>query len=838
MKKLLSQINSFYFQPYGLGLALFLFFWIVCFQLSGRFAPVPYLDPSWNVLLENTFSKGSVWGRDVIFTFGPLGWLAATFSDGLFVGPRFVAAFIFAIVWAALFVWLLKSLPLVWAILFGVWGFIFLPWMETKVLLFFLLSGWILTRRHVHPGWETTLILFGSLFALIKFNFNLQFIAVGGLVILVHLLQKNYWRASRLGLTAVVLWLGAWFLSGQSLNNIIPYFYSSLQISTGYAETMSIAPIPGVLMGSLIALSLCLGVLSLSAGDILKNKKAPAEKVSHVLVVCVLPLGLTFFAWKHGFTRADDHVYSFISFLPFAFIPAFLQAYKEGFIFRWSKLRAGLVFASFASLIVASNLQGLWTWQNTIPRSVGAWFNHAGNFQRIAAASFEERQILPFPETISYRRPTLPQARALIGNEFVDLYNYSIGHLILNNLNIRHRPVFQSYSAYTPWLQKQNLRFLEGDSAPTYILHKLESVDYRHPALDDAAAQIKLLTHYQPILHENSFLLLERSHEPGETQPLSDSDQKLAWGESLILPTLDSDFQVLKVELKLSFLGRLRKIFYQGPVAQIIVQLENGFEHHLRFPTGMAENGMIINPIPFSAGDIIEIHAHQLYEKVKSVRFETDTPNLFRGSPKISLKKGMTPSNSVPTEEFFNNLLYPGYLSWVSKLPITRGESLITSIVAPKKLERAEFPIRRLRWNSPEIIQNWFRYDRLPERFENPIPRDNIFWSSFGGKDTHVGTLEFLIPWDGSEGWILLPYTTGPATSNLTLEWIDENSQARLTRLRPESSPGIWRIWPAFLPARDHSALLRLRLEDSGGGWGEWLAAAQPIFVRRIDKNK
>jgi len=44
--------------------------------------PAPGLDPSWIQVVAHAAQAGWQWGRDIVFTYGPLGYLAfASFSD-------------------------------------------------------------------------------------------------------------------------------------------------------------------------------------------------------------------------------------------------------------------------------------------------------------------------------------------------------------------------------------------------------------------------------------------------------------------------------------------------------------------------------------------------------------------------------------------------------------------------------------------------------------------------------------------------------------------------------------------------------------------------------------
>src|SRR6185436_5439341 len=71
----------------------------------------------------------------------------------------------------------------------------------------------------------------------------------------------------------------------------------------------------------------------------------------------------------------------------------------------------------------------------------------------------------------------LPRIRTAVGREPIDVFGSNQSMALLNHLNYRPRPVFQSYSAYTPELVELNAAFLESDRAPRFMLFQHEALD-------------------------------------------------------------------------------------------------------------------------------------------------------------------------------------------------------------------------------------------------------------------------------------------------------------------------------------------------------------------------
>ena len=100
--------------------------------------------------------------------------------------------------------------------------------------------------------------------------------------------------------------------------------------------------------------------------------------------------------------------------------------------------------------------------------------------------------------------------RAIVGRETIDVINFDQYSVLREHLNYHPRPVFQSYSAFTPALLKQNLCFYQSSSAPQFVFARLQTVDWRYPAQDDSLLLEELPRRYLIAKEGNDFLLLHR----------------------------------------------------------------------------------------------------------------------------------------------------------------------------------------------------------------------------------------------------------------------------------------------------------------------------------------
>jgi len=82
--------------------------------------------------------------------------------------------------------------------------------------------------------------------------------------------------------------------------------------------------------------------------------------------------------------------------------------------------------------------------------------------------------------------------------------------VLREGLNYRPRPVFQSYTAYTPWLLQQNLLYYESPAAPQYVFARLQPIDSRYIPQEDGLLLSELPRRYSVVHRKKDYVLLHR----------------------------------------------------------------------------------------------------------------------------------------------------------------------------------------------------------------------------------------------------------------------------------------------------------------------------------------
>ncbi|HXN34749.1 MAG TPA: hypothetical protein VN877_01165, partial [Opitutaceae bacterium] len=204
-------------------------------------------------------------------------------------------------------------------------------------------------------------------------------------------------------------------------------------------------------------------------------------------------------------------------------------------------------------------------------------------------------------ETAAY----LPRINAAVGSGSVDLVSFDQGLVLMNELNYAPRPVFQSYSAYTPMLSALNAEFYRSPSAPKFVMWHQESIDARFPTTEDAQLLLELPRGYVTELEEGGYLLLRRVREIPDHPPRRQllSERQAGLGDLVAVPPPGRGPIWLQVIMRPSALGSLRAALYK-PAQMRIRAVDSGGNHtEWRMLPDVAGDGFLLSPLLATTSD-------------------------------------------------------------------------------------------------------------------------------------------------------------------------------------------------------------------------------------------
>jgi len=563
--------------------------------------PALGLDPSWQSVLCHAVGRPWVFGRDLVYTYGPWGWLTTLQYDAVTFFPRMAWEIGFKAFASVMVV--LAATTLAWPrrIAFVAAAILFPPLFQ-DTLPMLLIVGLTLLAMRSNLRWPLLVAIGATLGFLSLQKFTYLLIAGDGLTCVVgqRLRTPECGRslAALLGGTTASFLTG-WVAAGQPLAAIPLFLQHSAWVASGYTEAMFLDESPAVfalgISGALLFLLL--------VWDRVNRESWPAA---------LALTGFGFLAWKHGFVRADGHTLGFFFFVLFAGIAAPRLNPSAG----WGRhVTSGALCAVALGGCLAAEPAML-----TLPY-------HTSRLRLVKKTELAFQ--LPWVREIRDRQTralalghALPAVRAAIGDATVDQFGNNQAILLLNAFNYRPRPVFQSFQAYSEPLARLNETAALSPDGAEFLLASLETIDGRYPTLDDAALLPRLQSDYRFVLAEGGFLLLQKNSAPSAVTRKPLASGSLRYGtEAQTLPP-GSGTVWASIEAPYSWLGRLRTFFYKPPELSLVVRDADDIERRFRLIVPAARAGFLLSPMLLDTADLSTLLTQSAGREVRSIRLE------------------------------------------------------------------------------------------------------------------------------------------------------------------------------------------------------------------------
>ncbi len=557
---------------------------VVFVPLSPRM-PKSGIDSSWMYGLNQATFQKLIFGKEVIFTFGPY---ASIYTKTYHPSTDFMmvaGSLYLALSYGACFIFVMCRAQGVWILAYcvtlaGVLGY----WQDSLFLSFPLLAGLAVFKIlfEEQGQWaknESSPLVVSLLFA----PFGLLVLVKGNLLILcgmtVALCATLFIIRKQKLLAAICIFLPLfsiiffWIASGQQAAFLPDYFISMVPMVSGYTEAMG-------LQGNLWEV----GMYFLVTIFLLRTVFIQ----SHLAISSRIFLGLVyllflFTAFKTGFVRHDAHaIIAGESILIAALLlPGFCRI---GIVLP-------VVLASLACYYIDNNythLSAMNVGTNFKSTYVEAW---RGFTNRMESKNWPESMFNAAIWSLG-KQGAIPVLQGT-----TDIYSFNQTYLIASGNSWSPRPVFQSYSAYTPELAELNRKHLLGSRAPDNIVFRIESIDGRIPSIDDGASWPILLLDYALVQKDENFLLLQKKGFAGVAEDeLKLTSGKHVFGENVALPRSSRPI-FARIEIEPTVIGRMATILFKPSQLQITLELNDGTRKHYRIISGMAKSGFVISPL-------------------------------------------------------------------------------------------------------------------------------------------------------------------------------------------------------------------------------------------------
>lgn len=583
-----------------------LFLWAILLAAIVRYHPLHAdLDAGWAWALNALPGFGVVFGRDVAFTYGPLGRLILPMNIGanLLEGITFQAA-IWAVFSGALaFRVFVQRAPLAGLVLFAAGLFFGRRSFDSTgyagpdvfmVLTVLVLLGCSLEGRKWHIPFGAAVAL-AALLGLVQFSsFAMAAGACGMFAVGMWLVDRQRAiQAVLMTLSIPALLFVYYLVYYPSPEAFLRYLRAGWEISSGFSVVMTQFINPGIRYAAAI-----LGCCSLAAIGLAWRRDA------------VFPLGLSlllplFISYKHSFIRESGHHHIIFAFVPWAI--GVLVLFASGRTWKsWAPL---LPLAPAAALV--------WAWPESRMLVEGAWKVEGATVLDLTRTERIRSSLDGASEGAMKQLRLPPAVLSAVGSDPVAVFPWSLQVAAANPLRLRPFPIFQSYSAYTPYLEDWNAAFLrEDERAPRKILLQWAAIDGRHPLADVPATALEMFRSYEPAAEEGGWLVLRRRSQAvfGGVRTL----RKARWnvGEPWAIPL---DTSLVRCQFRWNWLGKLRNVILGIPAVEAVIETESGRVFAYRIVTPVLTNGFPTSLMPHSLAEFQALMSGSAPDRVTSV---------------------------------------------------------------------------------------------------------------------------------------------------------------------------------------------------------------------------
>ncbi|HUZ08483.1 MAG TPA: hypothetical protein VMV89_13480 [Candidatus Paceibacterota bacterium] len=613
----------------------------------GATVSAPTIDGSWTQTLHIAFEQRWQFGRDIVFTYGPWGFLSGGYYPPTFVTSVIVWAMLAVVFWWA--GWRMAchfsgNKLVSWLWLAGFTGMANLcfgqsfdircvAWVVLLLCLHFFVEDRPITAR------QALLTAALGLLSLVEFTSLIEAVIVVGVIAADNVFRQRRfpWIAPLFAVSLLYFWIAA----GQRLSLFWPFLLNSRQLTGGFTEAMQYGITETLFV-------ICF--LSASGMIVALTGYAAWRRHGRFGVFPVAGIGaVMFLTFKHGYVRSDSG--------------------------HETTAALSLLVAALACLAVSWPIlqrEKKWSRQATLPLVASVlffssftftgWFPEDGLLAQFVG-TFSVRIILAPVKSLADTarlQKIYGQNLAAIRKQFpvpavegdADIYPWNQMALFAGGLNYHPRPVFQSYSAYTPELAELNAAYLRSGHAASNIVFGIDPLNGRYPSLDDGLSWPELLTRYDIADTNGTFLLLKRAAAPREYHLTLLEETTIHFGESFTLPATTNTVLWAEMDINKSMTGTVADALYKPAILRLMVSLRDRRQIYFRLVPGEARGGFILSPLIGDKASFVSLASTDGWSKLSGL--EVTAITISAGT-----KSGSTLCYEAPVKLRLFRLDYP-----------------------------------------------------------------------------------------------------------------------------------------------------------------------------------
>lgn len=566
---------------------ILIFFAVVLFLPKALIEnPTGGVDPSWKISINMALHQGLVFGKDWVFTYGPLGFLSTRVPTYIGITPILIYDIFVVSVLIYVLIYTFKSLnnTVKWL---AVPYFIMMISHNSEATFQLFTLFIFLVFHHYRTKSIISLVLATTISVLIFFiKLNLGLVAS---VILYGYFVIQIASDTTSRLKIVVFWashLALILLLGQILNvHLIPYVKGALNIINNYNDAMfSVDFVNLTARYAYFNIALALIIILALAVFLIYSFPLILKSRSDIFILIVM-----FLAWylgfKQGFTRFGFAGMSYPFFYGALFVGISYLFIENATI----KSRLGDVFMIF--LLISP----------FVSTGLGFAFNKVTlPYQDIIFTN------LPFQQKLQDRKNREEyhiddKVSQKFKGKTVDIVPHEISYAFFNDLNYNPRPAIQSYQAYNNYLTSLNYTKYLSPTAPDFVLYNVPGPTdvQRYNFWSDSKTTLAMLQNYDydtTTISKDSLQVVKKRSQHLQLVKSNHKKHAFKLGEEIQVSEANK-LTWIEIKVNYSLWGKIMRVLVQPPVLRVKATFEDGKTETFKAIISEIEGGVFLKKL-------------------------------------------------------------------------------------------------------------------------------------------------------------------------------------------------------------------------------------------------
>jgi hypothetical protein len=339
-----------------------------------------------------------------------------------------------------------------------------------------------------------------------------------------------------------------------------------------------------------------------------QNPSSSSPQKGLLLIVTVGVVWYIFVVFKMGYVRQDDHIADSWHALIFGFVIVLATLRILKLFQPAGAISAAAGVGTLLGLVIGSS--ALVDMRQTVgDAGLASVPAYVASRLRQAADGMSSGLGWIYPARWQDAAAARQTAEAAIRRSFpssvtgtVDVIPGDVAPVIASGLHYRPRPVLESYSSYSPRLQKLDRAFFASPDAPDTLFLDLADIDDRLPTLATGPSLPVIARRYDAVDLDALGVILRRRVEPRSMTQTDLGQAEIRLGDWVALPDYGHGMLFATFDWPRSLFGKALGFAFREPVLAITLKSASGQEYAYRFVPSMSEAGVVLAPLAVGDG--------------------------------------------------------------------------------------------------------------------------------------------------------------------------------------------------------------------------------------------